>query len=77
MKRNGKGLLALLGVGAGVFAWWKYKNMTPAEKAKIKSQIENTGQKIKSTAQNVEETISEKYDRIKDTVGKKTTEMQS
>jgi uncharacterized protein HemX len=55
MKSNSKkaGLAALLGIGAGVFAWWKYKNLSPEEKANVKAKIDNTGAKIKETYNDV------------------------
>ncbi|MBT0607953.1 YtxH domain-containing protein [Aequorivita echinoideorum] len=65
MNNKGKGLLALLGIGAGAFAFWKYKNMTPAEKQNLKNKVNNTGQRIKETAQDVEASISDKYDKLK------------
>ena len=38
MKNKDKGLLALLGIGASAYAYWKYKQLTPEEKAKIKDK---------------------------------------
>lgn len=75
--KKGKGLLAILGIGAGVFAWWKYRNMTPEQKAKLKEQLDNAGQKIKETAQHVEESISEKYDQLKDNIENKVDDIRS
>lgn len=65
MNNKGKGLLALLGVAAGAFAFWKYKNMTPEEKQRLKDKANETGRRIKEKAGEVEETISEKYDQLK------------
>ncbi len=65
MNKKRTGLLALLGVAAGAFAFWKYKNMTPEEKKELKTKVSNTGQKIKKTVGEVESTISEKYDQLK------------
>jgi len=76
LMTKGKGLLAVLGI-AGIFAWWKYKNMTPEEKAKLKDQLDSAGQKIKETAKNVEETISEKYEELKDTIESKVDDARS
>jgi uncharacterized protein HemX len=76
-RNNGKGLLALLGLGAGVFAWWKYKNMTPEEKATLKGKIDETGEKIKETYAEVEGTISEKYEQVKNTIKKEINEAKS
>lgn len=65
MNNKGKGLLALAGLAAGAFAFWKYKNMTPEEKNRIKSKVSDTGRKIKETVGDVESTISEKYESLK------------
>jgi uncharacterized protein HemX len=75
-KSNSKGILAVLSIGAGVFAWWKYKNMSSEEKAKLKAKIDETGnkiketvaetaEKIKKTVADVEGTLSEKYEQLK------------
>ncbi|MGJ8666041.1 MAG: YtxH domain-containing protein [Patiriisocius sp.] len=65
MEKNKKGLLALLGLGAGVFAWWKYKNMSQDQKDALKAKVTKTGDKIKDTVADVEGTITEKYDELK------------
>ncbi len=62
---NKKGILALLGIAAGAFAFWKYKNMTPAEKQRLKDKANNVGDRIKDTAQRAENTVKEKYDSMK------------
>ena len=64
--KNSKGLLALLGLAAGAFGFWKYKNMTPEEKAKLKERANNAGKKIKETYDDVEGQLSEKIDKLKD-----------
>ncbi len=65
MNKKGKGLLALLGIAAGAFAFWKYKNMTPEEKQRLKDKATETGRKIKEKAGEVEDTITEKYEQLK------------
>ena len=65
MNNKGKGLLALVGLAAGAFAFWKYKNMTPEEKRQLKTKVSDTGRKIKETVGDVEASISEKYDSLK------------
>ena len=67
MNNKGKGLLALLGVAAGAFAFWKYKNMTPEEKQRLKDKAKATGRKSRDKVEDVEETISSKYDQLKNT----------
>ena len=77
-NRNKKaGVAALLGIGAGVFAWWKYKNLSPEEKAKLKSKIDHTGTKIKETYNDVEDTLSEKFAQLKDKVKHEVEEISS
>lgn len=65
MNGKGKGLLALVGVAAGAFAFWKYKNMTPEEKEQLKTKVNDTGRKLKSKVDDVEASISDKYDQLK------------
>ena len=64
-KQQGKGLLALLGIGAGAFAWWKYKNMTPEKKEELHSKVNEVSQKVKDTYDDVESTVKTKYDDLK------------
>ena len=49
MNRQQKtGLIALIGAGiAGGLAYWKYKTMSPEQKAELKSRVNNAGDKIK------------------------------
>lgn len=69
--RNKKtGILALLGLAGGALAYWKYKNLTPEEKANMKAKIKNTGDKLKEGVSDVENTISEKYEQLKTSVQK-------
>ncbi|HPE83147.1 MAG TPA: YtxH domain-containing protein [Aequorivita sp.] len=70
MNNKGKGLLALLGIAAGAFAFWKYKNMSPEEKQRLKDKANETGRKIKEKAGEVEDTISEKYEQFKNAAKK-------
>lgn len=64
-KQQGKGLLALLGIGAGVFAWWKYKNLSPEKKEELHAKANEVGQKVKDTYNEVESTVKSKYDELK------------
>jgi len=75
MNNKGKGLLALLGVAAGAFAFWKYKNMTPEEKQRLKDRANETGNKIKERAGEVQDTISEKYDQLKNSAKREANEL--
>ena len=75
MNNKGKGLLALLGVAAGAFAFWKYKNMSPQEKQRLKDKANETGRKIKEKVEDVEETISGKYDQLKNSAKKEANDL--
>jgi uncharacterized protein HemX len=66
------GILALLGVAAGAFAFWKYKTMPQENKDKLHAKINTAGKKIKESVSDVEETLTEKYNRVKDMASKKT-----
>ncbi|MCB0464137.1 MAG: YtxH domain-containing protein [Aequorivita sp.] len=77
MNNKGKGILALLGVAAGAFAFWKYKNMSPEEKQKIKDKANETGNKIKEKAVEVQDTISEKYEQLKNAAKKEANDIAS
>lgn len=75
MNNKGKGLLAMLGVAAGAFAFWKYKNMSPEEKQRLKDKANETGRKIKEKAGEVEDTISEKYEQLKNAAKREANEL--
>ena len=64
-KQQGKGLLALLGIGAGVYAWWKYKNLSPEKKEELHAKANEVGQKVKDTYNDVESTVKNKFDDLK------------
>lgn len=71
-----KGLLALLGIGAGIFAWWKYKNMDPEKKEQLHAKVNEAGQKVKDTAHDVETAVKDKYDQLKNGVEEKVDELK-
>lgn len=64
-KQNGKGLLALLGIGAGVYAWWKYNNLSPERKKELHGKVNEVGQKVRDTVNDVETTVKHKFDDLK------------
>lgn len=64
-KQDGKGIVALLGIGAGLYAWWKYRNMTPDQKEKLHSKVNEVGTRIKDTVNDVSSNVSQKYDDLK------------
>lgn len=68
---------ALVGIGAGALAWWQYKRMSPEQKQRLKSKVNDAGDSIKDTARNVESSISEKYDQLKNTTKEKVEEIKN
>lgn len=64
-KQQGQGLLALLGIAAGAFAWYKYRNMSPDKKQELQGKVNAVGQQFKDTINHVESTISDKYGQLK------------
>lgn len=65
MEKKGKGLLALVGLAAGAYAFWKYSNLTPDEKKELKNKVSDAGKKVKETVGELESNISDKYDSLK------------
>ncbi len=76
-KQQGKGLLALLGIGAGVYAWWKYKNLPQDKKDELHAKVNEVGQKVKDTYNDVESTVKSKYDEVKSGVQKEVNDMRN
>lgn len=75
-KQQGKGLLALLGIGAGVFAWWKYKNLSPEKKEELHGKVNEVGQRVKKTYNDVESTVKNKFDELKTGAKKEVADIQ-
>lgn len=70
-----KGLLALLGIGAGVFAWYKYRNLSPEKKQELQSKVNGVGKKIKDTVNDIENKISQKSNDLKSTTKREIDEV--
>jgi hypothetical protein len=64
-KQRAQGLLAILGIAAGAFAWYKYKNMTPKKKQELRGKVNAVGQQFKDTINSVESTVSQKYGQLR------------
>jgi hypothetical protein len=78
MKRNEKGLIALAGAALlGGLAYWKYRNLSAEEKAKLKSKVKNTGKRIKDSAVEVENSLSEKLSRLKGSAKKEVNDLSA
>lgn len=71
-----KGLLALLGLGAGVFAWWKYRNMSPEKKEELHAKVKDVGKKINDTVSDLDSKASQKYGQLKDSVTREVNELK-
>jgi hypothetical protein len=65
MNKKTGGLLALLGLAGGAFAYWKYRNMSVEEKAALKNRVKGVGVKIKDTAKDVEKSVTETFTDLK------------
>lgn len=53
------GIIAAIGAAIGGFAFWKYKNMTPEEKAALKDKADDFVDKAKETFEKVSDKASE------------------
>ena len=51
MENKTKGLIGagIATIAAGLFGFWKYKNMSPDEKAQLKAKARKAGDTIKET----------------------------
>lgn len=61
-----KGLLALLGLGAGLFAWYKYRNLSPEKKQELHNKVKDVGTKINNTVNDLDAQASKKFNELKD-----------
>ncbi|HZJ18845.1 MAG TPA: YtxH domain-containing protein [Pricia sp.] len=64
-KQSKRNWLALLGIGAGAWAFWKYRNMPPEEKEKLKSKLTDAGNKLKETVEDIEADVTDTYTQAK------------
>lgn len=70
-----KGLWALLGLGAGLFAWWKYRNLTPTQKEELHNKVKDVGTKINNTVNDLDAQASRKFTELKDSATKGVKDM--
>lgn len=80
MGTKGKGLLALLGLGA--LAFWKYKTSTPEQQQAVKDKINNAkdnlnkwGNDIKDKANDFAGQVKDKADDVQKSVENTTSDM--
>lgn len=67
-KQSNRNWLALLGIGAGAWAFWKYKRMPQEEKDELKSKLADAGNKLKDTVEDIGAEVRESYDQTKNTL---------
>ena len=77
MNKKTGGLLALLGLAGGIFAYWKYRNMSVEEKAALKTKVKDVGVKIKDTAKDVEKSVTESFTGLKQKAKEEMNNMSS
>ena len=76
MNTNTKGILGLIAVAAGAFGLWKYKNMTPEQKANLKEKAQKAGDTLKDTYNEVEDQVSEKLTQLREALEKETNTLK-
>ncbi|SDE46152.1 hypothetical protein SAMN05421636_105161 [Pricia antarctica] len=64
-KQNNRNWLALLGIGAGAWAFWKYKKMPQEKKDELKSKLSDAGTKLKDTVADIGAEVSDGYEQTK------------
>lgn len=64
MAVKGKGLLALLGLGA--LAYWKYKNSSKEDQQVVKDKINNAKDNLKGWGSDLKSKANEVVDQVKD-----------
>lgn len=62
-------LLALLGLAGGAFAYWKYQNLSPEEKEKLKAKARKIKNDVKDAAVDIKDTIGEELDKFSKNAG--------
>lgn len=66
MNRKGKGILALAGLAAGAYAFWKYQKMTPEDKQDLKNKINKKGENLKNKVDSFKSSIAKTSRKAKD-----------
>ncbi len=66
-------LLALLGLAGGAFAYWKYQNLSPEEKEKLKAKARKIKNDVKDAAVDIKDTIGEELDKFSKNAGESFT----
>lgn len=70
-----KGLWALLGIGAGLFAWFKYRNLTPEKKDELHNKVKAVGDKINNTVNDLDAQATRKFNELKNSATREVKDM--
>ena len=68
MNKTEIGIIAVIGVAAGSFAYWLYSSLTPEEKKHLEDKALNAANKLLDTIKEVQRTASGNIMDIKHTV---------
>ncbi len=79
MENKTKGLIGagIATIAAGLFGFWKYKNMSPDEKAQLKAKARKAGDTIKETYGEVEGQVSDKLTQLKGALERETNKAKN
>lgn len=75
MALKGKGLLALLGLGA--LAFWKYKNSSQEDQQVVKDKINNAKDNLKGWGNDLKSKANDVADQVKDKAGDVKSEVEN
>lgn len=74
MVSKGKGLLALLGLGA--LAYWKYRNSSAEDQQVVKDKINNAKDNINKWGNDLKSKANDVADQVKDKAGQVENKVQ-
>jgi hypothetical protein len=77
MNNNTKGILGLIAVAAGALGLYKYKKMSPEEKAALKDKARKAGDTLKESYNEVEDQVSEKLTSLKNALERETAKAKN
>lgn len=68
MNKTELGIIAVIGVAAGSFAYWLYSSLTPAEKRALEDKALNAANKLLDTIKDVQKSATDSILDVKHTV---------
>jgi hypothetical protein len=77
MSTKKNGLLALLGLGLGALAWWKYKNSTPEEQQVVKDKINTAKDNINKLGSELKSKSTDAVSQVQDKEGQATNAVEN